>query len=199
MPPIRVYPLRVVKERLKGKEVKNVAFIQCAGSRDENHLLYCSGICCLASLKQSRYVREQYPDCDVTIFFIDIRALDRLEDFYAMVQEDEKVTFITIGTGGVTGIYYPTGVAISRMINRNFEEYGIKATVESTSGSVFNLDAVIHGDIVFGVVQSDRQFQAYNGLAEWTDRGPQTDLRSVFSIHPESITLVAVIEEIGSR
>ncbi|MBL7154775.1 MAG: TAXI family TRAP transporter solute-binding subunit [Phycisphaerae bacterium] len=103
----------------------------------------------------------------------------------------KKATFVTIGTGGATGIYYPTGVAISRMINRNFDKYAIKATVESTSGSVFNLNAVINGDIVFGVVQSDRQFQAYNGLAEWAEPGPQTDLRSVFSIHPESITLVA--------
>ena len=77
-----------------GKEIRNIAFIQCAGSRDENHLPYCSGICCLASLKQSRYIREQYPECEVTIFFIDIRALDRLEDFYTMVQEDEKVKFI---------------------------------------------------------------------------------------------------------
>ncbi len=77
-----------------GKEVKNVAFIQCAGSRDENHLLYCSGICCLASMKQATYLREQYPDCNVTIFFIDIRALDRMEDFYTRVNEDEKVTFI---------------------------------------------------------------------------------------------------------
>jgi quinone-modifying oxidoreductase subunit QmoA len=77
-----------------GKEVKNVAFIQCAGSRDENHLPYCSGICCLASLKQSTYLREQYPDCEATIFFIDIRALDRLEDFYVKVKEDEKVHFI---------------------------------------------------------------------------------------------------------
>jgi len=77
-----------------GIEIKNTAFIQCAGSRDENHLPYCSGICCLASLKQTRYVREQYPDCDVTVFFIDIRALDRLEDFYTMVKEDEKVRFV---------------------------------------------------------------------------------------------------------
>lgn len=77
-----------------GKEVRNVAFIQCAGSRDENHLAYCSGICCLASLKQATYLREKHPDCDVTIFFIDIRALDRLEDFYNKVKADEKVTFI---------------------------------------------------------------------------------------------------------
>jgi quinone-modifying oxidoreductase subunit QmoA len=77
-----------------GKEVKNIAFIQCAGSRDENHLPYCSGICCLASMKQATYVRERHPDCDVSIFFIDIRALDRLEDFYTKVQEDEKLEFI---------------------------------------------------------------------------------------------------------
>lgn len=85
-----------------GKEVKNIAFIQCAGSRDENYLPYCSGICCLASLKQTTYVRELYPDCDVTVFFIDIRALDRLEDFYTKVQEDEKVTFIKSKIANIT-------------------------------------------------------------------------------------------------
>jgi TRAP transporter TAXI family solute receptor len=105
--------------------------------------------------------------------------------------KDRKVSFITIGTGGVTGIYYPTGVAISRMINKKYDEYNIKATVESTSGSVFNVNAVLNADLVFGVVQSDRQYQAYNGLAEWSEYGKQTDLRSVFSIHPESITLIA--------
>ena len=102
-----------------------------------------------------------------------------------------KVRFVTIGTGGVTGLYYPTGGAISKMVNDNFEQYRIKATVESTSGSVFNVNAVLSGDLDFGVVQSDRQFQAYNGLAEWSEAGEQTDLRSVFSIHPESITLIA--------
>ncbi len=105
--------------------------------------------------------------------------------------KDRKVSFVTIGTGGVTGIYYPTGVAISRMVNKKFDEYKIKATVESTSGSVFNVNAVLNADLVFGVVQSDRQYQAYNGLAEWSKYGKQTDLRSVFSIHPESITLIA--------
>ncbi len=105
--------------------------------------------------------------------------------------KERKTSFITIGTGGVTGIYYPTGVAISRMINKKYDEYNIKATVESTSGSVFNVNAVLNTDLVFGVVQSDRQYQAYNGLAEWSEYGKQTDLRSVFSIHPESITLIA--------
>jgi TRAP transporter TAXI family solute receptor len=110
----------------------------------------------------------------------------------------KKVSFVTIGTGGVTGIYYPTGVAISRMVNQQFDAYGIKATVESTSGSVFNVNAVLSADLVFGVVQSDRQYQAYNGLAEWSKYGKQTDLRSVFSVHPESITLIAS-EESGIR
>jgi TRAP transporter TAXI family solute receptor len=102
-----------------------------------------------------------------------------------------KVRFVTIGTGGVTGLYYPTGGAISKMVNDRFDHYRIKATVESTSGSVFNVNAVLSGDLDFGVVQSDRQFQAYNGLVEWSEAGKQTELRSVFSIHPESITLIA--------
>ena len=109
-----------------------------------------------------------------------------------------KVTFITIGTGGVTGIYYPTGVAICRMVNKKLDEHKIKATVESTSGSVFNVNAVLNADLVFGVVQSDRQYQAYNGLAEWSKYGKQTDLRSLFSVHPESITLI-VSEKSGIR
>ena len=103
-------------------------------------------------------------------------------------------TFVTIGTGGVTGVYYPTGGAISRMVNKKSKEYGIKATVESTSGSVYNINAVLNGELEFGVAQSDRQYQAYNGLAEWTKSGPQKDLRAVFSIHPESITLIASVQ-----
>jgi quinone-modifying oxidoreductase subunit QmoA len=77
-----------------GKSPETIAFVQCAGSRDENHLLYCSGVCCLASMKQATYIREQYPDARVTVFFIDIRATDRLEDFYSKVKEDKNVRFI---------------------------------------------------------------------------------------------------------
>ncbi|MGD8386558.1 MAG: TAXI family TRAP transporter solute-binding subunit [Desulfobacteraceae bacterium] len=107
---------------------------------------------------------------------------------------DARATFVTIGTGGITGVYYPTGGAIAKMVNKKRKEYGIRATVESTGGSVFNVNAVMAGDLEFGVVQSDRQYQAINGLAEWKDRGPQKDLRAVFSIHPESITLVAAVD-----
>ncbi|GAI44012.1 unnamed protein product, partial [marine sediment metagenome] len=69
-----------------GKEVKSVAFVQCAGSRDDHHLPYCSGVCCLASLKQATYIKEQNPDARVVIFYIDMRALGTLEDFYLRVQ-----------------------------------------------------------------------------------------------------------------
>jgi hypothetical protein len=102
-----------------------------------------------------------------------------------------KMTFVTIGTGGITGVYYPTGGAICRIVNKKRKVYGIRCTVESTGGSVFNVNAIMAGDLEFGVVQSDRQFQAMKGLAEWKEKGPQKDLRAVFTIHPESITLVA--------
>ena len=75
------------------KEIKSVAFVQCAGSRDENHLEYCSSICCLASMKQASYVREQYPDADVHIFYIDIRANGTFEEFYTKTKTDEKIHF----------------------------------------------------------------------------------------------------------
>ncbi|MBL0125757.1 MAG: CoB--CoM heterodisulfide reductase iron-sulfur subunit A family protein [Betaproteobacteria bacterium] len=78
-----------------GKEAKNIAFIQCAGSRDENHLRHCSRICCMASLKQTQYVREAHGDAaKSTIYYIDIRAIDRFEDFYQNVQKDSTVTFV---------------------------------------------------------------------------------------------------------
>jgi len=105
--------------------------------------------------------------------------------------DQTKTTFISIGTGGITGVYYPTGGAIARLINKNRKHYGIRCTVESTGGSVFNINAVMAGDIEFGVVQSDRQYQAFNGLSEWESKGPQKKLRAVFSIHPESVTLLA--------
>ena len=79
-----------------GQPAKNIAFIQCAGSRDENHLRHCSRICCMATLKQTQYVREAYPDKDATstVYYIDIRAIDRLEDFTARVHADPTVRFV---------------------------------------------------------------------------------------------------------
>lgn len=85
-----------------GEAPEHVAFVQCAGSRDENHLPYCSAVCCMASLKQARYVRDQYPDAKVTIFYIDIRTLGRLEDFYYEILEDEGVSFVKGKVAGIT-------------------------------------------------------------------------------------------------
>jgi heterodisulfide reductase subunit A-like polyferredoxin len=73
---------------------QTVAFIQCAGSRDENHLPYCSAVCCAASLKQATYIRALYPDARITIFYIDIRTPGRLEDFYATIAADQKIELI---------------------------------------------------------------------------------------------------------
>ena len=107
---------------------------------------------------------------------------------------EAKTTFVTIGTGGITGVYYPTGGAIARMVNAKRKEYGIRATVESTGGSVFNINAIMSGDLEFGVAQSDRQYQAVQGIANWKDKGPQKDLRAVFSIHPETVDLIAAVD-----
>lgn len=107
---------------------------------------------------------------------------------------EAKTTFVTIGTGGITGVYYPTGGAISKIVNKKRKDYGIRCTVESTGGSVFNVNAIMAGDLEFGVVQSDRQYQAINGMKEWKDKGKQANLRAMFSIHPESVTLVAAVD-----
>lgn len=104
---------------------------------------------------------------------------------------EAKTTFVTIGTGGITGVYYHTGSAIARIVNKKRKVYGIRCTVESTGGSVFNVNAITAGDLEFGVVQSDRQYQAINGLAEWEDKGPQKDLRATFTLHEEPVFLVA--------
>lgn len=105
-----------------------------------------------------------------------------------------RTRYVTIGTGGVTGIYYPTGGAIGKIVNKKRKQYNLRVTVESTGGSVFNVNAIMAGDLEFGVVQSDRGYQAWNGIADWKDKGPQKKLRSVFSVHPENIVLVASVD-----
>jgi quinone-modifying oxidoreductase subunit QmoA len=75
------------------EKVNSIAFVQCAGSRDENHLEYCSSVCCMASLKQTRYIREQNPDAEIHVHYIDVRSNGLLEDFYQSVQGDNKVHF----------------------------------------------------------------------------------------------------------
>ena len=100
-------------------------------------------------------------------------------------------TFIAIGTGGVTGVYYPTGGAICRLVNRNRAEHGIRCGVESTGGSVFNINAIRGGELEFGVAQSDWQYHAFNGSSRFEEQGAFEGLRAVFSVHPEPFTVVA--------
>jgi quinone-modifying oxidoreductase subunit QmoA len=82
-----------IKRPSDGNAPSSVGFVQCAGSRDENHLPYCSAICCMASMKQAQYVRRQHPDTEIHIFYIDVRSPGRWEDFYMNAQEDEKIHF----------------------------------------------------------------------------------------------------------
>ncbi len=103
----------------------------------------------------------------------------------------QEETFITIGTGGVTGVYYPTGGAICRLVNRGRADHGIRCSVESTGGSVYNINAIRSGELEFGVAQSDAQYNALNGEADFADQGTFDDLRAVFSVHPEPFTVVA--------
>ena len=105
-----------------------------------------------------------------------------------------ETEFVTIGSGDFTGVYFPTGLTIAKMINKKRNQFGIRATVESTPGSVFNLNAIMAGYLEFGLAQSDIQYQAVNGLTEWAKKGPQKDLRAVFSIHHESVCLLAAVD-----
>lgn len=98
--------------------------------------------------------------------------------------------FVSIGTGGVTGVYYAAGGAICRLVNKDRAAHGVRCSVESTGGSVFNVNTIKAGELDLGVVQSDVGFNAYNGAGPFKDAGAFKKLRSVFSLHPEPFTYV---------
>ncbi|TJW11923.1 MAG: TAXI family TRAP transporter solute-binding subunit [Mesorhizobium sp.] len=98
--------------------------------------------------------------------------------------------FVTVGTGGVTGVYYAVGGAICRLMNKDRQKTGIRCSTESTGGSVFNVNSIQTGDLDFGLTQSDVQYQAYEGTGNF-DGKPFKDLRAVFSVHPEPFTVLA--------
>jgi uncharacterized protein len=106
----------------------------------------------------------------------------------ASVQAQQK--FMTIGTGGVTGVYYAAGGAICRLVNKDRAKHGIRCSVESTGGSVFNINTLRAGELDMGVAQSDVHYNATKGAAQFKDAGPMGDLRAVFSLHPEPFTLL---------
>jgi hypothetical protein len=99
--------------------------------------------------------------------------------------------FITIGTGGVTGVYYPTGGAICRLVNKGRRDHGIRCSVDSTNGSADNIKGIRAGDLDFGIAQSDVQVSALEGKNEFAASGPDRDLRALFSVHTELLQIVA--------
>ena len=88
-------------------------------------------------------------------------------------------------------MYYPTGGAICRLVNKGRKEHGIRCSVESTGGSVYNINTIRDGELEFGVAQSDWQYHAYNGTSKFEEQGAFEGLRAVFSVHPEPFTVVA--------
>lgn len=106
-----------------------------------------------------------------------------------MAQAEQQ--FITIGTGGVTGVYYPTGGSICRLVNKGRKMHNIRCSVESTGGSVYNINTIKAGELDMGVAQSDWQYHAYHGTSKFKDKGAFKELRAVFSVHPEPFTVVA--------
>ncbi|GGK74603.1 TAXI family TRAP transporter solute-binding subunit [Amphritea balenae] len=108
----------------------------------------------------------------------------------AIAAEPVKET-VNIGTGGVTGVYYPTGGAICRLVNKSRSDHGIRCSTESTSGAMYNLENVNSGDLQFGVAQSDWVHHAYKGTSEFSTEGADKKLRVLFAMHPEPFTVVA--------
>ena len=99
-------------------------------------------------------------------------------------------SFVTIGTGGITGVYYPTGGAIAKVVNEQQKVHHVRASVESTGGSKFNINAISTGDLDFGIAQADTQYQAYFGKGPWEGKAVKK-LRAVFSLASEAVTFVA--------
>ena len=107
----------------------------------------------------------------------------------APTQAEQK--FVTIGTGGVTGVYYATGGSICRLMNKGRKVHGIRCSVESTGGSVYNLNTIAAGELDMGVCQSDWQYHAWHGTSKFKAKGPNKNLRAIFSVHAEPFTVVA--------
>jgi len=118
-------------------------------------------------------------------------CLGLLPAFLVTSCSQEETRIISIGTGGFGGSYRIAGHAIAGIVNRSAEAHRFQLQDRTSSGSVSNIDAVVAGDIAFGIAQADHQHQAFNGVGEWKGKGPQEDLRSVFSLYNESVTLVA--------
>ncbi|MDM8518004.1 TAXI family TRAP transporter solute-binding subunit [Desulfobacterales bacterium HSG16] len=126
----------------------------------------------------------------ILIMFVTATGIACLPCFAAY----KRTVFYPMGTGDVTGLYYPVGGAVTRIVNSTLRtKHRVRLSVLSTDGSVSNINEVINGELAFAVVQSDRQYQAVNGIEDWKEKGPQKDIRAMFSIHPETVTLVVAV------
>jgi TRAP transporter TAXI family solute receptor len=105
-----------------------------------------------------------------------------------------KMKVFEIATGEYMGRYYPTGGAIAKIVNNREEEFEFRCIAKPTPGSMYNINAIMAGNMAFGIVQSDSQYNAFNGSDKWKNKGPQKDLRSIFSLYTESITLLASVD-----
>lgn len=123
------------------------------------------------------------------VILVTALALVMPELVQAQTAGNQKI--ITIGTGGVTGVYYPAGGAICRLIKRGRMEHGIRCTVDPTDGSVYNIASIREGDLELGVAQSDWQYHALIGDSSFKEQGPFQDLRAIFSLHSEPFTVIA--------
>ena len=144
-----------------GQPPTNIAFIQCAGSRDSNHLLHCSRICCMASLKQTTYVREQFgDDASSTVYYIDIRAIDRIDDFHRQVLADPNVKFIKSKVANITEDRESHGLLLHGVDTEGYHRYSnphdlvVLATGMEPSVPAGQVPGPVTGDD-FGFVASD--------------------------------------------
>jgi len=112
------------------------------------------------------------------IFLLGLAVLFGMVLFMGAAPTQAAQKFVTIGTGGVTGVYYATGGSICRLMNKGRKVHGIRCSVESTGGSVYNLNTIAAGELDMGVVQSDWQYHAWHGTSKFKDKGPNKNLRA---------------------
>jgi hypothetical protein len=127
----------------------------------------------------------------MTLRFRTLGLCAALAACFAVPEAAAQQKYVTIGTGGVTGVYYAAGGAICRLVNKDRAKHGIRCSVESTGGSVFNINTIKAGELDLGVAQSDVHYNATKGQGQFKDTGAYGDLRAVMSLHPEPFTVVA--------
>ncbi|GHT83491.1 C4-dicarboxylate ABC transporter substrate-binding protein [Betaproteobacteria bacterium] len=120
-----------------------------------------------------------------------LTAAFALSGLFAPTPAVAQQRFVTIGTGSVTGVYYAVGGAICRSVNRSRSEHGIRCSAESTAASTYNINTLRAGELVFGIAQSDAQYNAYRGQGAFKGHGAFTELRTVFALYHEPLTILA--------